>query len=114
MIAKIHIDLLSVENAQDLFEVFASTFSFPAYFGNNWDALYDMMSSLDPAAAVFHTMKRPLTGVHLIFDGFDICSENLSQSDISMFKSILVDLSVNKKLRSDHLSFTFETRYFRE
>jgi RNAse (barnase) inhibitor barstar len=114
MIAKVHINLWAVESTQDLFDIFASTFSFPAYFGNNWDALYDMMSSLDPAAAVFHTMKRPLTGVHLILDEFDICSENLSQGDLSVFKSILVDLSVNKKLRSDHLSFTFESRYFRE
>ena len=61
MIQKIHIDLTSLVDKQSLFDIFASTFSFPAYFGKNWDALYDMMSSLDPTAEIFHNMKKPLT-----------------------------------------------------
>lgn len=111
MIQKIHIDLSSVENKQSLFDVFASTFSFPSYFGNNWDALYDMMSSLDPSAEIFHNMKKPLTGVHLIFDGFDIFESVCLETDLDRFRTLLVDLSASRDFRSDHLSFTFEIRY---
>jgi RNAse (barnase) inhibitor barstar len=111
MIAKININLASVTDKQSLFDVFASTFSFPAYFGKNWDALSDMMSSLDPAAEVFQNLKNPLTGVHLMFDGFDTLDGALSPTDILVFKSLLVDLSASREYRGDHLSFTFEVRY---
>jgi RNAse (barnase) inhibitor barstar len=111
MIAKIHIDLAKVSNKQSLFDIFASTFSFPAYFGNNWDALFDMMSSLDPAAEVFQHLKSPLTGVHLILESFDTLTEHLDETDCNAFRSILVDLSAGPDFRSDHLSFTFELRY---
>lgn len=114
MIQKIHIDLSSVENKQSLFDVFASTFSFPSYFGNNWDALYDMMSSLDPAATIFQDMKKPLTGIHLIFDGFDIFESVFHETDLDRFRALLIDLSVSRDFRPDHLSFTFEIRYSQE
>ncbi len=113
MIAKIHIDLSSVKNKQSLFEVFASTFSFPPYFGNNWDALYDMMSSLDPSASIFQEMSRPLTGVHILFDGFDIFESCFPEADLDRFRALLVDLSASPDFRDDHLSFTFEIRYSR-
>ena len=48
MIQKIHIDLDTVANRDDLFRIVASIFLFPDYFGNNWDALFDLMYSLDP------------------------------------------------------------------
>ncbi len=111
MIAKIHINLSSIVDKQSLFDIFASTFSFPAYFGNNWDALSDMMSSLDPAAKIFQDLKNPLTGVHLILESFDTIDEALSEVDITTFRSLLVDLSAGRDFRSDHLSFTFEVRY---
>lgn len=47
MIKKISIDLVSVTHSDDLFRIFASVFSFPDYFGNNWDAFFDVMYSLD-------------------------------------------------------------------
>ena len=111
MIAKIHIDLSRINTKNELFAVFASTFSFPVYFGKNWDALFDMMSSLDPSAEIFHSMKSPLTGVHLIFDGFDVFEESISPSDMERFRAVLVDLSVSRDFRPDHLSFTFEISY---
>ena len=111
MIQKIHIDLSSVENKQALFGVFASNFSFPTYFGNNWDALFDMMSSLDPTAEIFHNMKKPLTGIHLIFDGFDVFESVFPQTDLDRLRALLVDLSVSRDFRPDHLAFTFEIRY---
>jgi RNAse (barnase) inhibitor barstar len=77
MIAKIQIQFATVVDTQSVFDIFASTFSFPLYFGNNWDALYDMMSSLDPTAAVFQHLQKPLTGVHLILDNFDILESHL-------------------------------------
>ena len=113
MIQKIHIDLASIVDKQSLFEVFASNFSFPAYFGKNWDALYDMMSSLDPASAIFQDMKHPLTGVHLIFDGFDTFESRFPEADLDRFRALLVDLSASPDFRDDHLSFTFEIRYSR-
>jgi hypothetical protein len=111
MIAKIHIDLSRISTKNELFAVFASTFSFPTHFGYNWDALYDMMSSLDPDAEIFHSMKSPLIGVHLIFEGFDIFEESFSGDDLERLRAMLVDLSVSRDFRPDHLSFTFEIRY---
>ncbi len=111
MIQKIHIDLSSIKNKQDLFDVFASTFSFPQYFGNNWDALYDMTSSLDPAATIFQDMKKTLTGIHIILDGFDIFESVFPETDLDRFRTLMVDLSVSRDFRPDHLAFTFEIRY---
>ncbi len=111
MIQKIHINLCSVKNKQSLFDIFASTFSFPPYFGNNWDALYDMMSSLDPAATIFQDMKKPLTGIHIILDGFDAFEFVFPETDLDRFRALLIDLSVSRDFRPDQLSFTFEIRY---
>ncbi|MBC7498598.1 barstar family protein [Candidatus Gracilibacteria bacterium] len=111
MIAKIHINLTELVDRQSLFELFVSTFSFPAYFGYNWDALSDMMSSLDPAADIFQHMGSPLTGVHLIFEGFDVFESHFPESDLDQFRALLIDLSLGRDFRSDHLSFTFELRY---
>ncbi len=48
MIKKININLDTVYHRDDLFRIFALNFSFPDYFGNNWDAFFDLMYSLDP------------------------------------------------------------------
>ncbi len=47
MIKKINIDLACVATRDDLFRIFALEFSFPDYFGNTWDAFFDVMYSLD-------------------------------------------------------------------
>jgi RNAse (barnase) inhibitor barstar len=47
MIKTIVISLKDISTPQELFTLFATTFSFPAYFGHNWDALHDMMQALD-------------------------------------------------------------------
>lgn len=113
MIKKIHIDLKNIGTPQEFFQIFSETFSFPPYFGNNWDALYDMMSSLDPSASIFQEMSRPLTGVHILFDGFDIFESCFPEADLDRFRTLLVDLSASPDFRDDHLSFTFEIRYSR-
>jgi len=43
---EINIDLSKVTKKEELFQVFATHFIFPSYFGNNWDAFFDVMSSL--------------------------------------------------------------------
>jgi hypothetical protein len=72
-----------------------------------------MMSSLDPAAEVFQNLKSPLTGIHLIFDGFDGFESHFPNTDLDRFRALLVDLSVSPEFRGDHLFFTFEIRYSR-
>lgn len=46
MIQNIKIDLSGITKKEELFEVFASKFLFPPYFGNNWDAFFDVMGSI--------------------------------------------------------------------
>ncbi len=53
MIKKIYIDLSKIITPHELFQEFSHIFSFPSYFGNNWDALFDMMNSLDPGSDIF-------------------------------------------------------------
>ena len=69
-----------------------------------------MMSSLDPSAEIFQDLKKPLTGVHLIFDGFDVFESRFPAADLDRFRALLVDLSASPDFRDDHLSFTFEIR----
>ena len=100
MIQKIHIDLDTVANRDDLFRIVASIFLFPDYFGNNWDALFDMMYSLHP-----ETLSRisgttdSITGVHLIFLSFDTFEAQFPEADMIQFCRILVDLSANREYR---------------
>jgi RNAse (barnase) inhibitor barstar len=111
MVQKIYIDLASVSTREQFFEIFASHFSFPSYFGNNWDAFFECMYSLDPSIALSQDIKQPVTGVHLIFQSFDLFERVFPEDELAIFHSILVDLSANKEYRWDHLSFTFEITY---
>lgn len=99
MIKKIHIDLGTVTTRDDLFRIFAVTFSFPSYFGNNWDAFFDVMYSLDPDMLTGEDMVGSLTGVHLIFLNFDIFQNVFPETEMNRFCSVLVDLSANKEYR---------------
>ena len=61
MIKKISIDLNTVITRDDLFRIFASTFSFPDYFGNNWDAFFDIMYSLDSSILKMEELNESIT-----------------------------------------------------
>lgn len=111
MIKKIYIDLNAVVTRDGLFQIFASVFSFPNYFGNNWDAFFDIMYSLDSETIISENDVSSITWVHLIFQNFDIFEDKFSEEDMNQFCRILVDLSANKEYRWDHLSFTFELAY---
>lgn len=99
MIKKIHIDLNTIINRDDLFRIFASTFSFPDYFGNNGDAFFDLMFSLDSEMISKLGTTDSVTGVHLVFLNFDIFEARLPEEDMNQFCRILVDLSANKEYR---------------
>jgi hypothetical protein len=111
MIKKIHIDLKNIKTPKEFFQIFSDTFSFPSYFGNNWDAFFDSMQSLDPSADIFQGMRYPLTGIHLVLSSFDMFEVVFPEDQIAIFRSILVDLSLSRELRADRLSFTFEIAY---
>jgi RNAse (barnase) inhibitor barstar len=38
---------VNIESKEELFEALANVFSFPGFFGMNWDALSDMLMHLD-------------------------------------------------------------------
>lgn len=111
MVKTIAISLKEISTPSELFHIFSDTFAFPAYFGRNWDALYDMMQSLDMWAPVFIHSEKPITGVHLVLQDFDHIQEVFTEDDLVQLYSILVDLSVSPEYREDHLRFTFEIRY---
>ncbi|MBC7503538.1 barstar family protein [Candidatus Gracilibacteria bacterium] len=111
MIKKIHIDLKNIETPKEFFQLFSDTFSFPPHFGNNWDAFFDVMQSLEPSADIFHGMRYPLTGIHLILSSFDVFEGIFPDEQMIILRSILVDLSLSHELRADGLSFTFEIAY---
>jgi RNAse (barnase) inhibitor barstar len=111
MVKNITISLKEISIPSELFHLFSHTFSFPAYFGYNWDALYDMMQALDVWAPVFLHCENPITGVHLILENFDHIQEVFTENDLIRLYSILVDLSVSPEYRADHLRFTFEIQY---
>lgn len=99
MIKKINIDLNTVATRDDLFRIFASTFSFPDYFGNNWDAYFDLMYSLDSEMLGTLSTTNSFTGIHLVFLNFDIFDARFPEEDMNQFCRILVDLSANKEYR---------------
>jgi RNAse (barnase) inhibitor barstar len=111
MIKTIVISLKEISTPSELFHIFSTTFSFPAYFGHNWDALHDMMQALDVWAPVFLHCENPITGVHLVLQDFDHIQETFSEGELIELYSILVDLSVSPEYREDHLRFTFEIQY---
>ena len=99
MIKKIHIDLNTIVNRDDLFRIFASVFSFPKYFGNNWDAFFDLIYSLDSEMLGTIGTIDSITGVHFVFLNFDIFEARFPEEDMNQFCRILVDLSANKEYR---------------
>jgi hypothetical protein len=107
MIKKVPIHLKEISTPDELFILLSATFSFPAYFGHNWDALFDMMQSLSPESLG----GEDPTGVHLVLQEFDHIQEVFSEDELVQLYSLLVDLSVSPEYREDGLRFTFEIQY---
>jgi ribonuclease inhibitor len=42
------VDLSGVRGPEELQELLAEAFAFPGYYGRNWDAFHDCITSLDP------------------------------------------------------------------
>lgn len=82
MIKKIQLDLGTITTRNDLFQIFAIAFSFPDYFGNNWDAFFDLMYSLDPQVFLEGEKIDSITGVHLIFLNFDLFQSHFPEDDM--------------------------------
>jgi RNAse (barnase) inhibitor barstar len=89
MIQEISIDLAFVKTKFDLFQIFANTFLFPKYFGNNWDAFYDVLSE--------NISQIKDKKIHLILGSYDIFKSQFLDSDREIFESILDDISTDSK-----------------
>ena len=89
MTQEVYIDLAFVKTKFDLFQIFANTFLFPKYFGNNWDALYDTLSE--------NISQAKDKKMHLIFGSYDIFKAQFPDSDREIFESILADISTDSK-----------------
>lgn len=79
------IDCELISNEQDLLDKFAKAFSFPDYFGQNWNAWWDCMTNL--------TEEHQLNTV-VLFKGFDVLTEKLSKEEINRLLVSLRDVSV--------------------
>src|SRR4051812_47503314 len=42
----LYVNLSNIQNKDSLMSVYAQSLKFPSYFGNNWDALNDMLADL--------------------------------------------------------------------
>lgn len=49
---RITLDLRSVSTTADLHHALQTAFAFPAYYGCNWDAFWDCITSLDDCALI--------------------------------------------------------------
>lgn len=111
MIQDIRIDLLDITKQEELFEVFASKFSFPPYFWDNWDAFFDVMSSISAHDLIWIEYSDSITWIHLILIHFNSFQESFSVSEQEIFRTILDDLAENSSISKDQFSFTFEIQY---
>lgn len=93
MVYTIEIDLSHLHTRDQLFWEFSRIFSFPSYFGNNWDAFFDCMSSLHPDDTILKNIWYPVTVIHIILSGFSPFEAHFPSSDIDIFLWILDDLS---------------------
>lgn len=66
----------AVRTSTDFFEAIAVALDLPAYFGRNWDALYDCISDLDVG---------PFEGYLVIYEG----AEEFARSDSDGFRMAL-------------------------
>lgn len=105
---EIRIDLSKVTNKEQLFQIFASHFVFPPHFGNNWDAFFDVMSSLRWAKDIQRPTTKKIDGVHLMLLGFDSLRAQFSATDLDIFLSILVDISPEGDFTHASFTITFE------
>ncbi len=111
MILQIEVDLKDVFTKQDLFDRFNQVFGFPDYFGNNWNAWYDVLHALDSDSQLIREMKPQPEGIHLILLNFDLFEEKFEEKELDSFLFFLAHLCLYKKYRYDNMSFTFEYRY---
>jgi len=90
-----------INNENELFKSLAEAFSFPDYFGNNWDALSDCLGDL--------TWLPASKGFVLIFESSDLM---LSDCSFITGKLISLWLSVAELWSGDeipfHLIFSFD------
>lgn len=79
------IDCGHLTNEQDLIDEFAKIFSFPDYFGGNWNAWWDCMTDLS---------EEYQTSTVVLLKEFDVLTEKLSKEEINHFLVLLRDVSV--------------------
>lgn len=80
-----------VSNKEELLNKYAERLHFPDYFGNNWDALEDLLKQL-------YWIKQD----HVIIYHHDL--PQLDNDDIQIFLSILDSAAVNKPLWAEEES----------
>jgi RNAse (barnase) inhibitor barstar len=102
MTEEITIDFAFVKTKKDLFQIFANTFLFPKYFGNNWDAFSDVLSE-----SISQIKDKK---IHLILSSYDIFKSQFLDSDREIFESILTEISNDSKQWRDGVLFTFEMK----
>lgn len=77
------VDRAPVFNRQTLMHALYQSCEFPAYFGFNWDALYDLLSQANQ-------------GYVLIFKDFALLQER-SLEDAGMFKEVIEDAAATRR-----------------
>lgn len=83
----ITIDCAAIGSRDDLHRIFAEALSFPAWYGHNLDALYDMLTSLSGTIRLEH---------------WEIAEENLGKYGLSARRAIS-----RAALENEHLWVTF-------
>tara|TARA_Y100000588_G_scaffold523_1_gene676 strand:- start:168 stop:434 length:267 start_codon:yes stop_codon:yes gene_type:complete len=74
------IDLIMIENENQLHDLMANCFSFPDYYGKNWDAFWDCLCDSDlPKVIEFVGSNHLKSALPESFESLKNCFDDLSR-----------------------------------